>query len=98
MPAYVIVEIEQVTDPEILDRYRTIAAASVAKHGGRYLVRGGKPETLEGNWTPSSMVVLEFPSTERAREWYHSADYAPALEIRHRAGPRKLVIVEGVPD
>jgi uncharacterized protein (DUF1330 family) len=97
MPAYVIVEIEQITDAATLDRYRAIAAASVAKHGGKYLVRGGKPETLEGSWTPSNMVVLEFPSASRARDWYNSADYAPALEMRHRAGPRKLVIVEGVP-
>jgi uncharacterized protein (DUF1330 family) len=77
MPAYVIVEIEEVTDSTILDRYRATAAASVAKHGGKYLVRGGKPETLEGRWAPSNMVVLEFPSSARAREWYHSADYAP---------------------
>jgi len=96
MPAYVVVEVE-VTDPKLFEEYRPLASASIAKHGGRYVVRGGATEPLEGGWEPKRVVVLEFPSMEQARRWYHSADYAPAMDMRKRAARSRAILVEGVP-
>ena len=97
MPAYVLSEVE-ILDDEVADRYRTIAAASIARYGGRYLVRGGTIDVLEGD-LPSNkrVVVVEFPTMERARAWYTSAEYAEALELRQRALNRRLLLVDGVP-
>lgn len=78
MPAYVISDVT-IRDAEAIEAYRTRAAASIAQHGGRYLVRGGQVETLEGNWNPGLLIVVEFPDMERARRWYGSAEYAAAL-------------------
>lgn len=71
MPAYIISDVE-VKDPELIEIYRSRAAASIALHGGRYIVRGGTVECLEGDWTPKLLVIAEFPDMERARAWYRS--------------------------
>src|SRR5207344_3477958 len=81
MPAYLIVQIA-VTDPEKYERYKQLVPSSIAQYGGRYLVRGGRSETLEGNWSPARLAVLEFPSMDRAREWWNSPEYAPARAMR----------------
>lgn len=94
MPAYVIGEVE-IKDPEAYKDYAKIAQATIAQYGGRYLVRGGAVESKEGGWTPSRVVVLEFPSMEQARRWYHSPEYAPGLAIRHRTAVSKLIFVDG---
>jgi uncharacterized protein (DUF1330 family) len=95
MSAYVISEVE-VIDPTLVDRYRALAAASITRHGGRYIVRGGAIETVEGGPTPKMLIVVEFPTMDQARAWYRSPDYAEALKIRHKALSRRLVFVEGV--
>ncbi len=95
MAAYVIVEIE-VTDPEGYEEYKTPAAATVVASGGRYLVRGGKTEVLEGDWQPRRVVVLEFDSAEQARAWYHSEEYHPLKQIRQRTTNSRMILVEGV--
>ena len=95
MAAYVIGEIE-VTDPVAYEEYRKQVPAVIAKHGGKYLVRGGAVEPLEGGWTPKRLVVLEFPSLEKAQAWYRSSDYAPLIPIRQAASRAKLAIVVGV--
>lgn len=94
MAGYVIGEVE-VTDPKAYEEYRKLVPATIAKYGGRYLVRGGTVETKEGAWSPGRLVVLEFASVEQARRWYHSPEYAPALAIRLKAANAKIVIVEG---
>lgn len=96
MPAYVVGEVE-ITDPAAYEEYRKQVPATIAKYGGRYLVRGGAVEPKEGGWQPKRLVVLEFPSLEQARKWYHSPEYAPVLAIRHKAARSKLVLVEGAP-
>ena|ERR1041384_7590554 len=97
MPAYVLSEVE-ILDEALADRYRPIAAASIARYGGRYLIRGGAIELVEGDWPPNRrVVVVEFPTMERARAWYASAEYAEALQWRHRALDRRLIFVDGVP-
>jgi uncharacterized protein (DUF1330 family) len=99
MAAYVISEV-RVLDEALTDRYRELAQASIARYGGRYLVRGALPEVVEGDgWPPEHrMVAVEFPTMERARAWYASPEYAEALEVRGVALSRRLLFVEGVPD
>jgi uncharacterized protein (DUF1330 family) len=94
MSAYVIVEVN-VTDPKLYDEYKKLVPATVEKYGGRFAVRGGTIESKEGGWKPARMVVLEFPSMEKARAWYHSPEYAPALAMRLKAASAKLILVEG---
>ena len=96
MSAYVISEVEM-RDAAGFDAYRTIAAQSIAHYGGRYLVRGGAAEVAEGGPPVKSIVVVEFPSMERLREWYASPEYAEALKVRRTALERRLIFVEGVP-
>ena len=95
MSAYVISELE-VRDAAGFDAYRTIAAKSIAHYGGRYLVRGGAAEVAEGGPPVKNIVVVEFPSMERLREWYASPEYAEALKVRRTALERRLIFVEGV--
>lgn len=94
MAAYVIAEIE-VTDPAAYEDYRKQVPAVVSKYGGKFLVRGGRVEALEGGWSPKRLVVLEFPSMEQAQKWYRSAEYAPLIKLRQKASRGKLVMVEG---
>lgn len=95
MSAYIISDVT-VKDAEAMGVYRSRAAASIAHHGGRYLVRGGEIDSLEGGWNPSTIVVAEFPDMERARAWYSSPEYAHALEVRDAALTRRLILVDGV--
>jgi len=95
MAAYIISDVT-VRDPVAIETYRTRAAASIAAYGGRYIVRGGPIEVLEGPPHPSGLVVVEFPDADTARRWYASPEYAAALEVRDQALVRSLVLVEGV--
>jgi uncharacterized protein (DUF1330 family) len=95
MSAYVISEVD-VRDAAGFDIYRTIAAAAIVRYGGRYLVRGGTANIAEGGPPPKNMIVVEFPSMERLREWYASPEYAEALKVRRTALDRRLIFVEGV--
>jgi uncharacterized protein (DUF1330 family) len=96
MAAYVISDLE-IRDPVLVERYRSLAQASIAKYGGRYLARGGAIEPVEGGWTPKHIVIVEFPTMDKAREWYRSPEYAEALAVRRDALDRRLIFVEGVP-
>ena len=96
MAAYVISEVE-IVDADSAAQYRELAAASIAKYGGRYLTRGAEARVVEGEPTSRRMVVVEFPSMERVREWYGSAEYALALKFRNTALRRRLMFVDGVP-
>jgi uncharacterized protein (DUF1330 family) len=96
MAAYAISEVE-IYDEQQADRYRELAAASIAQYGGRYLARGAMPQVPEGDWPlDERVVIVEFPSMARLREWYASPEYAPALAIRQAALGRRLLFVEGV--
>jgi uncharacterized protein (DUF1330 family) len=94
MPAYVVADIE-VTDPAGYEPYRPLAAASIARFGGRFLVRGGATELLEGAPAPGRVVVIEFPDAEAARRWYRCDEYQSALKIRQAASYGRLFLVEG---
>ena len=95
MSAYVIAEID-ITDPAAYEDYRRQVPAVIARYGGKYIVRGGKVEPLEGGWSPKRIAVVEFPSMEQALKFYRSAEYAPLIAIRQKASRGKLVIVEGI--
>ena len=97
MPAYLISDV-QVRDAEAFQIYRTRAAASIARYGGRYLARGGAIEPLEGSWKPQAIIVVEFPNLEQARTWYRSPEYALALAVRDQALSRNLILVDGIGD
>jgi uncharacterized protein (DUF1330 family) len=97
MAAYVISEVE-VLDEEQAGRYRKLAAASIGRHGGRYLARGATPVVLAGAWPDDSrLVIVEFPTLQRALDWYNSADYAPAHALAETALNRRLLFVDGAP-
>ncbi len=96
MAAYVVVEIE-VKDGQRYERYKQLAPPSIAKFGGKYLARGGTTETLEGPWSPKRLVILEFPTLERAREWWASEEYAEAKALRQACAATKMVLLEGLP-
>jgi uncharacterized protein (DUF1330 family) len=95
MAAYVISDVEML-DPELFEKYRALAPSTIAQYGGRYLVRGGKIQTIEGDWKPKQIVIVEFPTMQRALEWYHSPEYAEALKVREKAMIRDLIFVDGV--
>jgi len=97
MSAYVISEVD-VKDPAGFEAYRTMAAKAIAQYGGRYLVRGGTTIAVEGGPPPKTVIVIEFPSMPRLREWYASPEYAEAMKVRRTALERRLIFVEGVPD
>ena len=94
MAAYIIVDIE-IHDLEAYEGYKKLTPASIAAYEGKFIVRGGNKETLEGNWQPQRIVVLEFPTVKQAKDWWASTEYAPAKEIRQRSAKTKMILVEG---
>ena len=95
MPAYVIADVHEVRDQDALIEYRRRNTDAVANHGGRFVVRGGAIEALEGSWEPLRMVVIEFPDTAAARAWWDSEEYAPLKRMRQDASDTNIVLVEG---
>jgi uncharacterized protein (DUF1330 family) len=95
MTAYVIVDIE-VTDPTGYEGYKSLAAPTVTLYGGKYIARGGKTETLEGDWSPSRLVILEFENSEKAKQWLNSPEYSAARALRHQYANSKMIVIEGV--
>jgi uncharacterized protein (DUF1330 family) len=95
MAAYIIADI-RVTDPVSYDHYRPLAAASIARFGGRFVVRGGAVDLLEGEPEPERIVVIEFPDADTARRWYRSEEYQAALKVRQAASRGRVLLVEGV--
>jgi uncharacterized protein (DUF1330 family) len=95
MPAYVIVDVE-IHDPERYEEYKRLTPASIHAYDGKFVVRGGRCESLEADWKPQRVVVLEFPTLERAKEWWNSPEYAPAKALRHATANSRMLVVEGV--
>jgi uncharacterized protein (DUF1330 family) len=95
MSAYVIVDIT-VTDPERYTEYIQMAPEAVALYGGRYLARGGEVTTLEGDWSPSRLVILEFESVEQVKAWWDSPEYQDAKQVRHQSASSQMIVIPGV--
>lgn len=95
MAGYVIAIID-VTDAEAYQEYARQVPATIAKYGGRYLVRGGKSDVREGEWPGQRTVILEFPSLARALEWYDSPEYGPLRPIRQANSRGRIAFFEGI--
>lgn len=95
MAAYLIAHID-VKDPVRYKDYIKMSPVSIEKYGGRFIARGGRTESLEGEWQPKRLVIVEFPSVERAKEWWASAEYADAKALRQSTSTGDLVVVEGL--
>ncbi len=95
MSAYIIVEID-VHDPVGYEEYKKLAGATVQAYGGKYIVRGGQTEVLEGDRQPKRIVVLEFESMARAKEWLNCEEYREPRKMRHRTAKTNMILVEGV--
>jgi uncharacterized protein (DUF1330 family) len=94
MAAYIIVDID-IHDAARFDEYRKRVPATVEKYGGKFLVRGGKFEKLEGTWEPTRLVLLEFPSMDQAKRWYDSEEYREPKALRLKTSKGNLILVEG---
>jgi uncharacterized protein (DUF1330 family) len=94
MPAYVIADVE-VTDAERYAVYSAQVSATLEPYGGRFLVRGGATERIEGGWLPARLVIIEFPSMDAAHRWYDSPEYQAILGIRHEAATARLILAPG---
>lgn len=94
MNAYIIAEVK-VHDAELYDEYRGQVQSTLDKYGGRFRVRGGTMEPLEGDWNPPRLVVLEFPSMADAKAWWSSDEYAGPKALRQRSAVTQMVLVEG---
>jgi len=95
MAAYVITEID-VTDPAGYEEYKKMGPPTVAAYGGKFVVRGGRTEVLEGKRDSGRIVILQFDSLERAKEWWSSKEYGPAKQVRQRTARTNMIVVEGV--
>jgi uncharacterized protein (DUF1330 family) len=95
MPAYVIVETD-VHDPEQYERYKEASPGAVHSGRGRFIVRGGELAVLEGDWSPTRLVILEFPDLEAAKRWYESPEYEEAKRLREGAANLRMVAVQGL--
>lgn len=94
MAAYIVVEVE-VHNPQEYEDYKKLVPPSLQPFNGKFIVRGGAAETLEGNWQPKRIVVLEFPNKEAAKAWWSSDEYAPAKTLRQRTAATQMILVEG---
>jgi uncharacterized protein (DUF1330 family) len=95
MPAYIVVEID-VHNPTEYEDYKKLTPGSLVNFQGKFIVRGGKTETLEGDWSPKRFVMIEFPTLELAKAWWTSEEYAPAKALRQRTASSKMIVVEGI--
>ena len=96
MPAYVFFDILEITNQQQMEEYGRRIGLSVEQYGGRYLVRGGRLDVVEGDWHPALPVIIEFPSLEQAYQWYESEDYKELRALRAGAVKLNAVFIEGV--
>ena len=95
MAAYIIVEVD-VQNPAEYEDYKKLTPGSLVNFQGKFIARGGKTETLEGEWNPKRIVILEFPSFELAKKWWASEEYADAKALRQRTAKTRMIAIEGV--
>ena len=95
MAVYFVVDIK-VHDPQVYEDYRKLVNPTLERYGGKFLVRGGTCETIEGDWQPQRLVILEFDDTEQFKRWYYSPEYSEARSIRFQASTAQAILVQGV--
>jgi uncharacterized protein (DUF1330 family) len=94
MAAYFVVDVT-IHDPQAYAEYRASVGPLLARHGGRFLVRGGATETIEGNWQPQRLVIIEFADTDHFWAWYESPEYAELRRIRFTASTAQALLAQG---
>ena len=94
MPAYIVGDVT-VTDPEAFKEYSRQVPATIAAYGGKYHVRGGAVDVIEGTWNPKRLVVIEFESTAQAKRWLESPEYQPLKKLRLKAATTNMILIEG---
>ena len=94
MAAYIIADVD-ITDPLKYEDYKKLTPAAIAKHGGKFVARGGQTATLEGTWKPGRVVIIEFPTFEQARNFYSSVEYTAARRARAGAATFRMIVVDG---
>ena len=95
MAAYVIGAIQSVNDPTAFSEYQNLALPTLAKYGGTVVVGGTKIEVADGNWSPTGMVVVEFETMAKAKEWYNSPDYNPLVSRRTASADSGVIFLDG---
>lgn len=95
MAAYIVVEVE-VRDKDRYEDYKRMVPPTLTPYGGRFIVRGGAAETLEGEWSPQRVVIVEFPSVEQAKAWWGSEEYAEAKALRQATAHTRMIVVAGI--
>jgi uncharacterized protein (DUF1330 family) len=95
MAAYVVVDVE-ITDLEKFKVYSGLSPGIIKQFGGKYVVRAGSTETVEGNWYPGRLVIVEFENMEQLRKWYNSTEYSGPKSLRHESANSNLIFVEGI--
>jgi uncharacterized protein (DUF1330 family) len=96
MPLAYVIAIVDVKDPVRYEEYRRTVLPTITAYGGRFVARGGRTEVLEGAWAPRRVVIVEFPSLERAQEWWSSPEYAGPKALRQATSDGTLIVIEGV--
>lgn len=96
MPSYIIVDVD-IHNAENYEGYKKLTPASLIPYQGKFIARGGATETLEGDWKPGRIVIIEFPSVEKAKQWWNSEQYAPAKALRQANAETRMIVVEGLP-
>ena len=94
MPTYLIADVT-LRDPARYKEYAEKVPAIIERHGGKYLVRGGATDVLEGDWVPARLIVLQFPDREAAMSFYNDPAYQPLKRIRTSAAGGNLILVDG---
>jgi len=95
MAGYVIVN-DEISDEAGFAEFRQKVGATVAGHGGRYLVRGGATEVIDGDWAPDRLVVIEFDSVDQAKAWLNSAEFLAIKDLRVSSASASVIVAEGV--
>ena len=94
MPAYILADVT-ITDPEAFKEYSRQVPATIAAYGGKYQIRGGAVEVMEGTWNPKRLVVIEFESASQAKQWLDSPEYQPLKQMRQKASSTNMILIEG---
>jgi len=92
--AYILANVD-VKDPAAYEEYKRLSTLAMKAHGAEVCVRGGATEVLEGDWTPDRVVLLKFPSVEKAKAFYASTEYRAAIEARRNIAVMRMVLIEG---
>jgi uncharacterized protein (DUF1330 family) len=97
MTAYILARVD-IQNAEKYREYMKHSPRVIAQYGGRFIARGGETDTLEGPAETRRIVLVEFPSMERAKAFYHSPEYSAAKLLREGGGDAQFIAIDGFDD